>query len=259
MFKINIKDVIRYTKCPMYYKLHSNPIINANRAEMHDKYEHDLFTVLYTYLIRLQSGENVRVDNLTTNFMKLWTNGRYKRTEANFLYNNPYSNNDVIEIRRKSGLEALIFLHQYFKKNRIYPILINEPYEVKISKNVILKGNIPLLYQNSDGVIELLHFLVDDKYDKSFTIEKDLGLTASLLGCQTISGKRIDKISVYSFHKKKIYTTVRDYKDMDVFKKIVLNVSKCIYNNILYPCINYKCGDCIYNDICLKDYGIINT
>ena len=46
----------------------------------------DLKKVIYTYLYRLQAGDNVMVSHLTQNFMKLWSNGRYNKDKKSILY-----------------------------------------------------------------------------------------------------------------------------------------------------------------------------
>lgn len=254
VFKIDIEDIQRYSVCPVYYDLFKHNTLNAAEYDIRFKYLSDLKKVIYTYLYRLQAGDNVMVSHLTQNFMKLWSNGRYNKDKKSILYE--YNiNRDEIEIKRRQGIESLVALHNFFKDNRIFPILINQDYEIKLSKGLIITGKIPLLYQDKDGNILLLDFMLGDKFDNNYFIEdKSFLVTSTLLGVKTITNRNINKIGIYNFKKNKVIYTSRTDKEIELFKDYAFNISKCIYNKIIYPCVNYKCLTCMYQKTCTDNY-----
>lgn len=254
---INIKDVCYYTKCPLYYKYKNNTRLNINRVDLKEKYNNVLLTSIFTYLYRIQCCEIATVRDLTQSFMKLWMGDKYSKDKKEIIYSEPYSWRDTLQERRKSGLQALIYFNDFLKDNEVYPILINEDYEVPITKSITLTGKIHLLYQDKEGKIKLLHILTDDTGVPKPCIDKDLELTASMIGCSYLCNLKIDELQLYSLHKKKVLVTKRNTKNLSVFKQIILNVYTCIRNNIYYPSVNTKCNKCLYFDVCCSRTGLI--
>lgn len=256
MYYIDIKDVLNYCYCPMYYKFKSQNNLKDKLISTNEKFDKDMHESIYNYLELMQLGYKVDLKILNKKFITKWL-GKNKHID-DILYVEPANVNDIYEHKRKKALASLNDLNKFFLKYPFYPIAINKRYKINITKNLVLTGTLEFI-REINGMIEMISFRTDDKYNNNKVyVKKDIEITAAAYAYEKLTGKKIDMITFYGLDRNKIVPTTRNEEDYKTLIKIVKNVFKCIHNNIVYPCLNSNCISCLYNKICTENLNYNN-
>lgn len=255
MQTIDIKDVLNYCYCPMYYKFRHQDKYKDKVILTTEKFDKDIHEAIYNYLSLMQLGYKVDLKILNKKFITKWL-GKNKKID-DILYVEPNNIKDIYERKRRNALVSLRELNKFFLKYPFYPMIVNKKYKVPIAKNLYLTGNLELV-REINGLIELICFKTDDRHNNNKVyVDKDIEITAGVYAYEQITGNKVDMITFYGLERNKITATTRNAEDFKMLKKIIVNVYACIKNNIIYPCSNINCINCIYNKICVKElnYG----
>ena len=256
MKTIDIKDVLNYCYCPMYYKFKNNSKYKDKIISTTEKFDEDIHEAIYNYLSLMQLGYKVDLKILNKKFITKWL-GKNKKID-DILYVEPNNMKDIYERKRRNALETLRELNKFFLKYPFYPMIVNKKYKVPITKDLYLTGNLELV-REINNMIELISFRVDDRHNNNKVyVEKDIEITAASYAYEQITGNKIDMITFYGLDKNKITPTKRTEDDYKMLKKIVVNVYACIKNNIMYPSSNVNCINCLYNKVCVKELNYDN-
>lgn len=245
--KIDIKDILNYCKCPMYYKISNSKTEGIKTMLTDEKFDIDMHNSIYSYLALMQSGLKVTIRDLNKQFATKWI-GRDK-TKDEILYMQPANHKDSYQAKRQRAFTNLYDFNKYLLKDKFIPVIINYKYEIPITKSITLTGTIEFVRELEDNTTELIAFKTDNNNNRLY-VEKDLEITAQVYAFNTLFSSKIDKITFYGLDKNKKYHLYKSEKDFKILKYIIINVCKCIHNNIFYPSISEKCIHCLNKNKC---------
>lgn len=259
MYKIDIKEAIDYCKCPMYYFFkYKSTECKTEHVSTIEKYDKDIHRVIYYSFSRAQEGLGIRVEDIKASWGREWVRDKRK---AGIVFTDTLSNKDTYNERRKKGIDSLLAFQKKFSKNPGYPIIINQPYEVNITKNLKLTGRFELIREVEGELkkkyIEVCTFKTDEHTNNKVNKDFDLSLSASALASKEYINADNMRYMIYHVDKKSM--TIHDNSSMmeSVFKKSIVNIFKAIHNNIFYMAPSDKCFTCIYKDICGNENNVI--
>lgn len=234
----------------MYYKYRYVDNIDVNVISILDKYDIDMHKSIYLYFIKVQNGDIVNIDTLKRSWGRLWLGNK---TIYDIMYQEPSSWRNTKNEKRKKGIESIVHIYNYYSKNIGCPIVINKKYKIKINKAITLTGNFEIIRELNDN-IEIIHFKTGDKLHDSFCVNNDLELTAASYAFRKLFGTKENAIIYHGIDKHKIKTTTRNENSYKILLNTIVNVCKCIYNNIFYICPEEdKCYNCVYKNHCIKN------
>ena len=250
-YRINIKDVIDYCFCPHYYFLKKNDPKNYNMKELYDVSLHKCF---YEYLLALQTDTLYsRIDTLKYRWGKEWIK---PKKNSEIICTPTASHRDTYNQKRKTGIEALITFDKLMDEPQ-FPIIINKPYEIHVSNNLILCGTWEYVREvtNDDNSksIQIIKFKTEhDRFITNIASNHDLGLTAASMAF--LNTFNVDSVElIYAdIYKKKLISTIRGQSDYDLLKQTVIDTFKCIKNDIKIISPDKKCFHCEYRNECEK-------
>lgn len=252
MATIDIEEIIDYAKCPMLYafkykyKHHKTDYVNIT-----EKYNEDIHKVIYYSFSKIQNGSSMRIEDIKVAWGRAWIKDKRKNS---LVFSDTPSNKDIYNDKRKKGFESLMSFYKKFNKNPGFPVIINEDYKLNITNSLVLTGKYEVVRELEDELsnkyLEVCIFKTDDCSNYSINNLYDLKLIASSLAiCNDVEYNN-KKYMIYNVDKKRTFYLKDVNLDKALFKKNILNIYKCIYNEIYYICPNEKCITCIYKDIC---------
>ena len=253
---IDIKDIVIYSNCPMYYKFFNNGELKYKVISTCELFDTEIHEAIYSYLNLFQDSKTASLRHLNKAFATRWIGSN--KTIEDILYVEPSSWRDTYDQKRKRGLASLHKFHNLISQEPFFPIAINKKYKVNICKNLYLTGTIEFVREINSKIIELMDFKVDDKLHNKVYVEKDLEITAACYAFKQLYNKDIDTICFYGLDKGKSYTTYRSDKDYKLLKLIAVKIFTCIKNNVFYPRIGDNCSSCLYKSICLDNLNYEN-
>lgn len=252
ILKINIKDVLNFCYCPNYYDLKHRTANECGIKEAYDRSLHDCF---YTYLHALENGTlEGAMDFLKYHWGRKWIG--YK-TKKEIVLTPSSIERDGYESKRKQGIEAIITFRKLMDTPQ-FPIIINKPYEVPITKNIILTGIWEYVREikGEDGerVFQIMKFKTEgNRFQVNGQTSHDLELTAASLAFQyNFKVPKKPELAYMDIYKKHIIRSYRTEKDYKMLKKSIISVACCLKNQIRCVSPDKKCFHCDYRKLCLK-------
>lgn len=249
MYEINVKDVIDYCWCPIYYNLKKRNSCEYNLKELYDKTLHDVF---YSYLTALQR-ETVRdrMGFLKFRWGKEWIK---QKTNSEIICTPSAVKRDTYEYKRRAGIDAIITFSELMNDDQ-YPIIINKEYSIPINDKIILKGKWEYVreIEKSDKTksIQILKFRTEsNKFQILSQMNHDLELTAASLAFKNMFNVDDFELLYVDIYKKKIVSSYRTKLDYDTLIKTVIDTVKCIKDNIELISPDKKCFHCEYRNEC---------
>lgn len=243
---LDIKEVMDYCSCPMYYKLkYMNKSLKSNDVDILEKYNNDIHKTIYSFFANLQNFDQISISAMKRTFGMLWIG---KKDVPNILIQSS-SWRDTRNRKRKSGINTIVNIFDTFKDNPGFPLIINKKYSVKINENITLTGTWEII-REVDHKIQLIDFKIGDKFRNRFIADTDLEITAGAYAFNKSFGTTLDNIMYYGLDKNKIHYTNRDKAKYDILLNTINCVAKSIYNKLFYVYPSDKCQQCIYNSIC---------
>lgn len=256
---LDIKEVIDYCHCPMLYKFkYENVDLKTPTISVLEKYDHDIHKTAYALFTLSQVHGKVPLSGLKSVWGGLWIG---TKTPTEILYADPSSWRDRHNEKRKRGIDVVINIYNRFSDNPGFPIAVNKPYSLQISKDLTLTGTWEVIREvdrNGKQYIELIDFKIDDKLHNKIHVDKDLEVTAASYAFFKTFQSREDRILYYGLEKDKVHITSRTEDDFKVLIHTVKCVASAIRNRLFYACPDDKCYSCSYRPICLKELKIEN-
>jgi hypothetical protein len=245
---IDIKEVLAYSKCPMFYK--NKYILDKTNKyiEVSERYEEDVQKAAFAFFYKIKDREIVTMDIIKKAWGRLWIN---KKSSNEFIYSDTNNWRDGIGVKRREGIDALIKFYDNFKDNPGFPIAIDYRYKVKLSEALTLTGGIDLI-REIDNRIEIIDFRADEKNYNAAHIANNIETTAMSLAFRKTFEDTEDSLYFYGFSKGKLHHLVKKEKDYALLKNTVECTAKCIHNKLFYCTPGEKCSTCVYNKICFK-------
>ena len=248
MHVLDIQEAIDYARCPMlYFFKYKAKSLKTEYINLIEKYDEDIHKVIYYAFTKVQDGNPIEVKDIKASWGKAWI--KDKRT-ASIMFNESLSSKDTYNERRRKGLLSLLHFQKEFNNNPGFPIAINLPYKIPISKNLELTGKFELIRENSLKEIEVFTFKTDEHSNTKVTKENDLKLIASSVAIKKYV--KTDNIKHIMYHVDKFNYSIHDNKDLnkDFLIYSIKNIFKSIYNNIFYMGPDSNCFICPYKDVC---------
>lgn len=249
---INIQEVLDYAYCPMMYKYkYIDNLGDRYKTEL-EKYDICMHKCIYNFFTQAQFNK-ISIANLKASFASNWIK---TNSITNIIYSEPSSWRDTENEKRKQGIEAIIKFYNLIKDNVGIPLVINKDYKVQMTSKIYLTGTFEVIREvankKGDKNIEILSIISDGKFYNDMCLEKDLKVSAASYAFRKTFETREDIIKFYSIDKSKMYNTNRNKEDYKMLLNTVVNVCKCIHNEIFYICPTKKCHKCAYKKLCLK-------
>lgn len=219
--------------------------ININEINIDDKYNDTVKSTIFSYFYKIQNKENATYSSLKRIFGNLWIG---EKSVDEIIFKEPTSWRDKEDFYRKRGIKAFYKFHESFKNDIKYPILINHDYEVKINKNLTIKGTIDLIREDN-GDLELLDIRTGDTVSENSYINKNLRIISSCYAFEKLFDIKLKKVYSYGFDKNSL-TIISKNNDYAEFEKAIINIAKCIYNNLIYVSPGSHCIKCAYKNKC---------
>lgn len=245
--KINIQEIIDYSKCPMYhfhkYKAKSfSPYIDAN-----EKYDSEMHKVLYGVFNRFKTTYSMTLNHIMTLWGKFWIKDKRR---ANLLLSDT-NNKDIYADKRRKGINSLSQFYKKFENFNDKIILCDYNYSIELLPNITLEGTIELLSEKEDS-LSLYTFKVDDHtYNKS-NKEYEYKLIAASIASRDLVSKKDITFKLYHIDKGKL-SSFTDFRIIEEdFKTSVNNIAFLIKNKVYYMVPDDRCNTCIYRDSCSK-------
>lgn len=242
---ININDIINYSVCPMRYKLSSSDNLDEYTI-IENKYSNVIKKCIYSYFYTIQNNETAGFNNLKKTFGSLWIGNK---TLNDILFCEPSSWRDLNEQKRKKGLNALYDLNSIFKDLNKKPILIDYKYSVKLSKNINISGTFDLVLKNENST-DLYIFNISDTINDYEYLQRNYKVHLAYYSFSKIFNEKLDNIYVYCFNKGKLFKVDLKKINIEEFKKNIIGIVKCLYNNIYYKSPSANCSKCYYKNSC---------
>lgn len=247
---LDIKDVLDFSWCPKYYELKNN---NPNERNLKEAYDLALHRCFYTYLTALQN--DTLSDSMRTLKYKWGKEWVKQKTNSEIICTPSAIKRDTYDAKRKAGIEAIITFDKLMNTPQ-YPILVNKPYSIHITDNIVLKGTWEYAREieiNGEKIIQLIKFRTENnRFQVLGQMNHDLELTAAAYAFkQTFNVKDIQLVYV-DIYKKKMISSYRTQKDFDLLKSTIISVAKCIKYNIKCISPDKKCYHCEYRDACIS-------
>lgn len=249
--EITIQQLQDYMYCPKLYKLcHIDKKSRSRDANIQMHFDNCMKQTGYYFFYRIQDGTVLSLKEFRRRFGELYIGNRTMAQTALL----DRSHRNLARILEKRAINMLNNFYDKYSEDYGVPILINKEYQLKIGKT-ILKGQIPIIRENSNKQIEILHFYVDSnmyrKYALPIITKYDIPITASSLAFEKIY-KTSQQHVCYGMYSGKEMKVNKDKKDYDSFCNTVKSVSTAIENELFYPILNNNCINCAYNKICAR-------
>ena len=247
--EIDIKDVIAYCRCPKYYELKHRYSKQYNILEEYDKAIHRCF---YTYLHTLQlDPKKCSIALLKQKWGKEWV----KQSRNSEIICTPKANKrDTYDAKRLAGVHAILTFEEIIANTPQFPIVINKPYQLKITDNIILTGvweYIREIERGGEKIIQLLKFRTEHNwFSVNHQTLHDLELTAAAMAFENTFNTHGFEIVYVDIYKKKLMVSYRTCKDYELLKQSVISVVQSINHNIKCISPDKNCYHCEYRKVC---------
>lgn len=248
---ISIGEVIDYCHCPMLYKFKHIDSLDKQYSTVLDQYKTCMQKCIYNFFTQAKF-DDISISNLKTSFGSYWIKSKSLK---NIIYSEPVSWRNTHNEKRKDGINIIVKFYNQFKHNVGLPIIINKPYKAKITNNLFLEGNFEVIREITTGEekhIDILNIVSAGKTNTELLLEKDLITTSSVYAFRQLFNVKEDSISFFNIDKGKVSKSYRDESDFDILTNTVINVYRCINNNVFYMCPTKKCLNCAYKTLCVK-------
>lgn len=247
--KIDIKDVLDFCWCPRYYDLKRKDPEECNMKEAYDKSLHKCF---YQYLYNLQQNT---LKN-TLEFLKYQWGKEWIKQKRNteIILTPSAAKRDTYANKRTAGIDAIITFDNIMRQTEQFPLIINKPYELRISKGIILTGTWEYIREIGDEVkvFQILKFKTENnRFQVNTQMQHDIELTAaSMAFMQTFNVKDAPELIHADMYRKHLSSSYRTKGDYDLLRKTVISVAQCIKHNIRCVSPDKKCYHCEYRNVC---------
>lgn len=252
MMKLSIEQIVDYCHCPLYYYLHwIEPNPSEDTITVLEKYDRELHRTIYSFYSLIQNREPATLSALKRSWGARWIG---KKQASEIVINNSPSWRNNYDQRRRRGTEAIVRFYDTFKENPGYPIAINVPYELKLSKGLVVTGTWELIREvelnNGKREIQLIYFKVDDKVHHQVQMEYDLNIMAGQMAFEQSFNLKIGRSLTYGFEKGKIHEMKASRGQRSFFEHTVYCVAKSIKNRLFYASPSSTCDTCFYRTRC---------
>lgn len=248
MHKICIQELIDYAKCPMYYFFkYKAPEYKTESVSLIEKYNDDVHKIIYYAFSRVQEGDSIDIKDVKSSWGRAWIKDKRR---SSIMFNESLSRKDSYNELRKRGINSLLQFQKTFSLDPGFPIAINKPYEIQISKNLIITGNFELIRENNIKQIEVVTFKTDEHSNTKVVKDNDLRLMASSIAAEEyLDGRKVYHV-MYQVDKYNFTKHTEDTINKELFKYSINNIFKAIYNKLYYLAPSNECYFCPYKDIC---------
>lgn len=249
--ELTIKQIQDYTYCPKFYKLcHIDNLKKSKDANIENHFQNAVDRTIYHFFYSIQDGTVPSIKELKKKFGDLYI-GERTLAETSTLSR---SHRDLARILESKSTTMLNNLYDKYSTSYGVPILIDKEYELKI-KDIIVKGNIPIIRETPDKVIEMLHFYVDTTRATRNTLplamKYDISTIASSFAFETLYGE-IGQHTCYGVLSNKSVSLSNDKSQYKRLYSMVIEISTAIQRGLFYPVMNNNCINCAYNKICAR-------
>lgn len=246
--RIQIKDVLDFCWCPRYYDLKRQ---NPNEYNLKELYDNTLHKIFYAYLSEMQRGT---LDDSIKFLKKRWGQEWIKqKTNSEIICTPSAVKRDTYDSKRKAGIDAIITFDEMMDVPQ-FPIIINKPYEVQISKNIILCGSweyIREIESSGNRVIQIMKIRSENnRFQIESQMNHDIELTAMAMAFMEMFNADSFEVIYVDIYKKKMITSYRNKKDFMLLKDTVRSVVLNIRNNLRCVSPDKRCYHCEYRNVC---------
>lgn len=250
--EINIKDVIDFCWCPKYYELKNR---NPNEKNLKELYDIALHKCFYNYLYAIQNDTlEEGIKTLKYKWGQEWIK---QKRNSEIICTPSAAKRDTYDAKRKAGIDAIITFNKLMNVPQ-YPIIINKPYSIQITNNIVLTGTWEYIREieiNGKKIIQLMKFRTENnRFQVLNQMNHDLELTAAALALNNLFDMNEIQFQIIyvDIYKNKMYTSTRTVKDYKLLKDTVINVVRCIKHNVKCISPDKKCYHCEYRNECEK-------
>lgn len=161
---------------------------------------------------------------------------------------------DSYDYKRKTGIEAIITFNDIMNIPQ-FPIIINKPYKIQLSKGLILRGVFEYVREieqkDNTRTIQLMKFRTENnRFQVDSHMHHDLELTAMAIAFEEMFNVNEFELVYVDICKKKMISSFRGKKDIDLLKDTVRSVALCLKNNIRCVSPDKRCYHCEYRNVC---------
>lgn len=161
---------------------------------------------------------------------------------------------DSYDYKRKTGIEAIITFNDIINTPQ-FPIIINKPYKIQLSKGLILRGVFEYVREieqkDNTRTIQLMKFRTENnRFQVDSHMHHDLELTAMAIAFEEMFNVNEFELVYVDICKKKMISSFRGKKDIDLLKDTVRSVALCLKNNIRCVSPDKRCYHCEYRNVC---------
>lgn len=247
---LSITQISMYLRCPLQYKFRyiDGFKIPPKSAITFGKAVHG--TIEYNYRQKIKTQKDEKLSILQDYFCE-----SFELLSQETLWEKDEKPQDL----KDEGAKKIVPLYRKKVSPKIYPKLIEEPFEVIFDKGFdwTFKGYIDLVDVNNN----IIDHKITQKTPSEIPPHDNLQLTAYALGyrykfLETELGLRLDYMVRTKTPKVVQLNTAKSQKDIDRFLKLVGYVAKAIEEKMFYPQpFNILCNEraCGYKELCDKD------
>ena len=221
--EINIKDVIDFCWCPKYYELKNR---NPNEKNLKELYDISLHKCFYSYLYAIQNDTlEEGIKTLKYKWGQEWIK---QKKNSEIICTPSAAKRDTYDAKRKAGINAIITFDKLMNVSQ-YPIIINKPYSIQITNDIVLTGIWEYIREieiNGKKIIQLMKFRVENnRFQVLNQMNHDLELTAAALALNNLFDINEFQFQIIyvDIYKNKMYTTARTIKDYNLLKNTVID------------------------------------
>lgn len=242
---IDISQILEYLFCPVYYKLKSKGL-HTSYIDSSIHYDNCLHKFVNAYNHKLNIDGSINYDSVKSIFSSLWI-GTKTKEDYIFIETNSTNRSSKIE---KCAIESVLNFHSFNTKYPYSPIMVDYRYKVPIDKNIELTGCIELI-REIDEKIEVVDYISKAHFFSAVAnFDNDLNAIAMAYAFKHIFKYDADYMNMYYFNKCEEKRISPKEDDFYKLKKTVVNIAKCIHNNIIYYQTNDRCTKCGYHSMC---------
>jgi hypothetical protein len=241
--EVTVKEIIEYSFCPKLYFLKKDSELTPSLEEY---YNDTLHRLMARFLFMARDGE-VSAKELKM----IWAScAIVQKRKHKFAYYNPVNWKSNLSEFNKKGVAAIDFLLNTYPGLLGAVIAINEPYIIKLTKNITIKGKWDLIQENlTTKEIEVVIFKEHDKLGY-IPADQDYRSLLDTIAFRKTFNAAPGNTTLQSFNtERKLSGKISGMHLKEAIQNIA-NICSAISKGIVYKYPSYKCKSCPAKLIC---------
>jgi hypothetical protein len=246
MALLNVRELLDYCRCPMYYKLkHIDKRLPTKQLAILDQFSREIKKMVYYYYNMIQDGRVPTPAQMSRKWGQIWTKKRLKQ-EIVFAIR---AQKDMKRNMETRGIEVVLSLLDYFAECPGYPIAVGYEYKIPFFEDT-LEGTIDLI-REVDGKIETLIIGTDIGHWSKWGLNPIEPWTTAyaVKHILAVPTDRLAILNIIYLKEQEVTFTEADFQSAHHYLR---TIKSGIDSKIFFPTLNRNCMGCGYQYVCKR-------